>query len=133
MERIIRTRTFQDQDRVYEIQAEVLVSGRDICVVISGGDRPHIGAVALASLAESPNDPQRQSATPSVLTVPGHKEYHLALAAAEGLCKTLERTVAVSVGIHIDDITPEMIDKVEEDFHFLVADLADFITAKKFI
>ncbi len=128
MERIIKTRTIQDQGREYRIQAEVLFSGRDICVVICGGDRPHIGAVALGSMAESPNDPQRRSATPSVIAVPGHKEYHLALAAAEQLSKALDRTVVVSVGIHIDGITPGLINKVEEEFHFLVADLVEAIS-----
>lgn len=128
MERIIKTRTIQDQGREYRIQAEVLSSGRDICVVICGGDRPHIGAVALGSMAESPNDPRRRSATPSVIAVPGHKEYYLALAGAEQLSKALDRTVVVSVGIHIDGITPELINKVEEEFHSLVADLVKAIS-----
>ncbi len=127
MERIIKTRSFQDQEREYRIQAEVLVCGRDICIVISGGDQPHIGAVALAVVAESPSHPQKWSATPSVIAVPGHKEYHLALAAAEHLSKTLERTVVVSVGIHIDGITPELINKVEVEVQLLVADLAESI------
>lgn len=127
MERINKTRTIRDQNREYLIRAEVLASGQDIHVVISGGDRPHIGAVALASVAESPNDHRKRSATPSVLTVPGHKEYQLALVGAEKLSKALERTVAVSVGIHIDDITPGLINKVEEEFYSLIADLVDAI------
>ena len=127
MERIVKTRSFQDQDREYQIQADVLFCGRDICIVISGGDKPHIGAVALAFLAESPSPQQRLSATPSVIAVPGHKEYHLALAAAEQLSKTLKRTVVVTMGIHIDGITPELINKVEVEVQLLVADLAESI------
>ena len=128
MERIIKTRAFQDQDREFRIQAEVLSSGRDLIIVICGGDQPHIGAVALATMNKSPHDPLRRSATPSVIAVPGHKEYHLALAAAEQLAKALERTVVVTVGIHIDGITPQLINKVEDEFHSLVADLVDAIS-----
>lgn len=124
---MIKSRTIQDQDREFRIWAEILSSGQDICVVICGGDRPHIGSVALASMAESPHDPRKRSATPSVITVPGHKEYNLALSAAEQLSKALDRTVVVSVGIHIEGITPELITKVEEEFHLLVADLVDAI------
>ena len=127
MERIVKTRSFQDQEREYWIQAEVLVCGRDICIVISGGDQPHIGAVALAFVAESHSHHQRWSATPSVIAVPGHKEYQLALAAAEQLSKILKRTVVVSVGIHIDGISPELINKVEVEVQLLVADLAESI------
>jgi len=43
------------------------------------------------------------------------------------LSKALDRTVVVSVGIHIEGITPELITKVEEEFHLLVADLVDAI------
>jgi hypothetical protein len=127
VEKIIKTRSFQDQDREYRIQAEVLVCGRDICILISGGDQPHIGAVALAFVTESPSRPRKWSATPSVIAVPGHKEYHLALAAAEQLSKTLEKTVVVSVGIHIDGITPELVNKVKLEVQLLVADLAESI------
>jgi len=127
VERIVKTRSFQDQDKEYQIQADVLFCGRDICIVISGGDQPHIGAVALALVAESPSHPRRWSATPSVIAVPGHKEYHLALSAAEHLSKTLERTVVVSLGIHIDGISPKLIKKVEDEVQLLVADLAESI------
>lgn len=130
MEQIIKTRSFQGQASEYQIQAEVIASGSDLCVVISGGDRPHIGAVALASLTESPNHTQRQSVTPSVITVPGHKEYHLALMAAEQISKALKKTVVVSVGIHIEKITLELITKVEEEFQILVSDLVESLLGK---
>jgi hypothetical protein len=49
----------------------------------------------------------------------------LALDAAEMLARILERTVAVTVGIHIEGITPDLITRVEEEFHILVGDLSE--------
>lgn len=127
MDRIVSARSFQDQGREYQLQAEGIFSGRDLLVLVNGGDKPHIGAVALASMVESPNIPQKQTTTPSVISAPGHKEYRLALAGAEKLSRALERTVAVAVGIHIDDITAGLIGKVEEEFNFLISDLVESI------
>jgi hypothetical protein len=125
VERISKSRSIQDQAQTYQITAEVIPAGRDLCVVISGGDQPHVGAVALATISPSSNDPHKQSATPSVIGVPGHKEYQLALTTAEQLSKALETTVAVSIGIHIDGISPELITRVEEEVHQLVVDLVE--------
>ncbi len=127
---MIRTRSFRYQEKEYQLQAEVVACGEDLCVMISGGDRPHIGAVALAALTPSARDPGKRTATPSVIAVPGHKEHHLALEASEKLAKDLERTVVVTVGIHIDGITPDLIDRVVEEFHKLVADLSAAVLEK---
>lgn len=132
MNRMVRTRSFTFQDKEYQVQAEVLVCGEDLCVVFGGGGQPHIGAVALATPTESANNPGKQTITPSVIARPGHKEYQLALEAAELLSRALERSVAVTVGIHIDGITPELINKIVEEFHNLVADLAEVIHDKLF-
>jgi gallate decarboxylase subunit D len=121
---MIKTRSFLFEGREYQLQAEVISCGEDLCIVFSGGDQPHIGASALGVWTSSPNNPEKRTATPSVIAVPGHKESQLALAAAEMLSKSLERTVAVTVGIHIEGITPELIDRVVEEFHVFVADLS---------
>ncbi len=121
---MIKTRSFLFEGREYRLQAEVVSCGEDLCVLFSGGDQPHIGAAALGVWTSSPNNPEKRTATPSVIAVPGHKESQLALAAAEMLSKSLERTVAVTVGIHIEGITPELIDRVVEEFQAFVADLS---------
>lgn len=105
------------------IQAEALFCGEDIFVVISGGDRPHIGAVSLAASLPSLKDPDRLTVSPSLLTVPGHKESHLALSAAEKLARNLNTTVVVSVGIHVDQTNKEEIRKIELGVNKLVDDL----------
>lgn len=127
---MIKTRSFRHQDREYRLRAEAVACGEDLCVMLSGGDRPHIGAAALAVLTPSANNPGKRTATPSVIAVPGHKEHQLALEAAERLSKSLERTVVVTVGIHIDGITPDLIDRVVEEFHSLVADISAAVLEK---
>ena len=129
-DRVIETRAFQYKDREYQLQAEIIPCGEDLCILFSGGDRPHIGAVALGVWTSSANDSEKMSATASLVSVPGHKESQLALAAAEKLSIVAKRTVVVTVGIHIEDISPELITRVVEEFHILVADLSESLIEK---
>lgn len=68
--------------------------GQDLCVTLTGGDREHLGAVALA----------RPDAELCGLTVPGHREQELACEVAELLASRLQVTVCVACGIHLDQI-----------------------------
>lgn len=78
--------------------------GRDLAVTLSGGDREHIGAVALC-----------QGMQPcSVVALPGHREDQLAMSVASRLARHLDAAVSVSCGIHLDAITPEEIQAVLE-------------------
>lgn len=89
------------------LRLEAVPMGRDLTVALSGGDHPHIGAVALsqprASLA--PGGPR--SASTSVLTLLGHKEDDLARNLAARLAAALDTTVCVTCGIHLDQVLPE--------------------------
>ncbi len=127
---MIRTRSFRYGEQEYQLQAEIISCGEDLCVLFSGGDQPHIGAAALGAWTSSVTNPDKKQATASLLTVPGHKEGPLALSAAEILTKALGKTVAVTVGIHIEDITPDLISRVVEEFNALVADLSETLLVK---
>ncbi|HLO65879.1 MAG TPA: hypothetical protein VK188_02600 [Holophaga sp.] len=81
--------------------------GRDLSLSLAGGDREHIGAVALAQPRPSLSDPARTSSSVSVLTLLGHKEDELARAIAGGLAAALGVSVCVACGIHLDGLTPE--------------------------
>jgi hypothetical protein len=76
--------------------------GSDWNIAIYGGDRPHIGAVAVVS--------QRQSC--SLVCLPGHKEGDMAKRFATALADSVNATVCVSCGIHLDDISSEEINQV---------------------
>jgi gallate decarboxylase subunit D len=79
--------------------------GEDLVVVLWGGSRPHVGAVALALTRPSLKNKRKQSATASVLTVLGHKEDQTVKTVAEGLAAALKRNVVVTAGLHWDRLT----------------------------
>ena len=84
----------------------VVRMGPDLCVGLSGGDAPHIGAVALAV-------PEGESkGTASLLSVTGHKEGELAQKIALALAVHHRCRVSVSCGIHLDNATKKEIDQV---------------------
>lgn len=88
--------------------------GKDWNVVITGGEIPHLGAVALGIPRPSLQNPAVTSATVSVMTLTGHKEDEVARPAAHFLASRLNAPVVVSCGIHNDNIKPEDIRRVSE-------------------
>jgi hypothetical protein len=76
-----------------------LPMGRDLCVTLSGGDREHIGAIALG---------QADGTTESLL-VPKHREEELARKLAGRLARHAQVTVSVACGIHLEKIQPSEI------------------------
>lgn len=76
-------------------------TGKGISVTITGGNVPHIGAVALAVAHPSPANPGRSSATVSTIQVAGHKDGFFAGPVAEQLSRQTGCTVTVTAGIHI--------------------------------
>lgn len=98
----------------FQIIAEAIFCGNDLFVIISGGDKPHIGAISLAAKTPSIKDNSRDTFTTSVITVPGHKETDLAYNAAQQLAKVFETTVVVSIGIHVEGITDDMIKHIND-------------------
>jgi hypothetical protein len=71
-----------------------------------GGDRPHIGAVAIGIPRPSLARSGRRSATTSVFAVTGHKDDELARSMANELARRLGVTAVVVAGVHIAHATP---------------------------
>ena len=108
---------------------ELIVShekiGTDLLVVIRGGDEHHIGGAALAYPTKSH---YRDAITVSLntITAPGHKDYVVANASAESICKALELPVLVSVGIHVEHATKEQIGLIVQEVDAMVNELIEF-------
>jgi hypothetical protein len=96
--------TLKTKDEAYRLEASVQEIGGDLLIAIWGGDRPHIGAVAVAQPRPSLKDQSVPSATASVFCYPGHKDDIIAKEASEGISSALKRHVTVAVGIHWDAI-----------------------------
>jgi hypothetical protein len=104
------------RDRIH-LRMTALHLGRDLCVTLSGGDRPHIGAVALG----------RSDATTSTLTLPQHREDELARSIATQLAARFDTAVCVACGIHLDDILSEEISSVLEMAETLTRQLGEHL------
>jgi hypothetical protein len=112
--------TTKTSEGEYDISASVRLIGRDLLVAIWGGDKPHIGAVAMAQPRPSLKDPEVTSSTASVFSYVGHKEDELAKATAEILAATLKTNVIVTAGIHWDNLPEEGIQRVIRNSEILV-------------
>ena len=99
--------------------------GKDWNVVITGGEIPPMGAVALGIPRPSLQNPEATSASVSVLTLTGHKEDEVARPAAHFLAGRLNVPVVVSCGIHNDDIRPEDIRRFGEMLQEALDDLVE--------
>jgi hypothetical protein len=115
----------------YNLEAFVREIGQDLLVAIWGGERPHIGAVAVAQPRQSLKDQRLTSATASVFCYPGHKDDTVAKEAAEKISSALKANVTVTVGIHWDDIDEAAIRCVVENSRHLVTMIIENITAKE--
>jgi hypothetical protein len=93
------------------IVAVVMPGG--VVISISGGDFPHVGAVALAEPRPSRKDDSKTSSSVSVIVRLGHKEDDLAKRLAGEVCASLNLPVVLSAGIHIDDANDRQIHDAE--------------------
>ena len=96
--------TIKTDTEAYNLEALVKQIGEDLLVAIWGGEKPHIGAVAVAQPRPSLKDESVVSATASVFCYLGHKDDIIAKQAAEKLSAALNTNVTLTVGIHWDDL-----------------------------
>ncbi|MCH3943117.1 MAG: hypothetical protein WAY93_06395 [Atopobiaceae bacterium] len=80
--------------------------GHGLACFLSGGTRPHVGGVALASPGAKLDGRGLSRCDLWTSTVPGHKDVEAAAAVARRLCLATGEVVSVAAGIHVDDATP---------------------------
>ena len=103
----MQTVTLSEGDKPYTVTACVVLCGKDIAVVIGGGEASHIGAAALASPRPS---------LKNTLCRLGHKDDLPAREAALRLASKFNTNVAVTAGLHIDDADSDDIAKLQHNF-----------------
>jgi gallate decarboxylase subunit D len=106
-------RQWKNQGSRVAIEFASIPMGNDLCVVIAGGDAPHLGAVAVAQARPSLQDASKRSATTSVITLLGHKDDSVARTVANTLAAKLNKNVVVCCGIHVDRITRDELEAVD--------------------
>ena len=117
----------------YIVWTDIYATGDDIQVIVGGGDRPHVGAIALAEpgttthpvTGETIKNVEEDSCKITAISGQGHKEKEVAIAFAKAFCVAFEVNVAASVGIHIDDATKEEIVIFTENINRLISKSID--------
>ena len=115
--------SFSTDNGGYFVELQAKFIGNDLLVVCSGGDKPHIGAVAVAHPRPSLDDPDQLSASANIICLSGHREDELARASSLKLCKQLGCTVTVVAGMHWNDIDRAGIEQVIANVESLVGQL----------
>ena len=127
MEMTTNSRIFKTQEGNFDLTASVTKVGQDAVVVIFGGERPHVGAVALADPRQSLRDPEKTSATASVLCLTGHKEDAIVKSASERLAAVANRPVAVAAGIHWDHLQESDINQIMKNIDLLIEMIESYL------
>jgi hypothetical protein len=92
--------------------------GDDLVLMLRGGEKYHIGAVAMAT-------PYKNTASTSIISSYGHKEGDLVKPLAEKVAKKLKKTVVLVAGLHIDNATHDDIQKLVENSNKVIDDFLE--------
>lgn len=107
------------------VEAIVVRCGKDLNVTISGGEKYHLGAAAIAVPRLEYKEGKKRTASTSVICVQGHREDELTYKAAKYLATSLDCTVAAAIGIHIDNITKEEYNQLLENVNVLLDEIIE--------
>ncbi|MBF9000952.1 MULTISPECIES: prenylated flavin chaperone LpdD [Vibrio] len=125
MSQVLGQSLVEEQDGI-RVELTALPVGDDLVLVLSGGDKAHIGATAVAQPRPSLEDPEKISASTSVICVMGHKEDLLAHHVAQKTASALNCVVSANCGIHMDNASKEQIKIIQQ----LVSTLLQTFIAK---
>lgn len=117
-------------DGKYKIFAYITRLGSDLGVLIGGGEKPHIGAVAVAVPRKSLKKDGSDSSTASVICLNGHKDDEPAKLAALTIAAKFYINVIVSVGLHIDNAGSDDIKEMNKNFKLLLSKIVDYLQSK---
>ncbi|MCR4441972.1 MAG: hypothetical protein QHH10_07170 [Peptococcaceae bacterium] len=102
-------------DGRYSLEAVAIDSSGGVSIYLGGGEKPHIGTVAVSQPRPSLSGDGTISCTTSVFNLLHHKDDKLAVPLAEMLCRALNQVVVVTAGIHIEQATSQEIMKFYEN------------------
>ena len=103
------------------------IMGEDLCVSLYGGNRAHVGSVAIAEPRPSLTGDGTTSSTVSTYTFVGHKDDEVANYLAKALSSGLARRTVVVCGLHYDEIDEAKLAKVRQLTETILQDLMNSI------
>lgn len=90
----------------------VTITQEGLVAQVFGGEKPHVGAVALSLPRPGLADPGKVSCNTTVVPLLGHKDDEIAKPVAEEIVKAWGSPVAVVAGVHVDNASREDIDSL---------------------
>ena len=116
-----------DEKTKYCIKLSVEDTGAGLACILTGGERPHVGAVALIDGADGfdashevgncgENRDMGRLVGVQELHCNGHKDHIAALEVARIINKHYGQAVSVAAGIHIDDASADDIERLRRNW-----------------
>jgi len=115
----------------YQVVISAVPIGDDLVVLVWGGEKPHVGAVAVGVPRPSLENSEITSATTSVYALVGHKEDDLARMMAQKIASTLKRNVILTAGIHVDNISADGIEVIETNCRKVLESLISYYQGRQ--
>jgi hypothetical protein len=94
--------TFSVGSGKFRVNVSLFMVNGGIVAAVGGGERPHIGAVAIA-VPHTNLKNQLPNGSSSVITLLGHKDDVLAKSISEKLAESLNQVVVAVAGVHVDN------------------------------
>jgi len=85
---------------------------KGIIVVLTGGEEPHVGAIAIAIPCSIVQHAGKMTSSISVFVLPGHMDDKVAVPLAKKLSEKLNELVVVVCGLHIHNATTQDIKRL---------------------
>lgn len=98
-----------------EINLKAIKMGEDLCLIMTGGDTPHLGALTAAS----------DSLGTKTIVFDTHKENFVTEMASKILVDEFHCNLIVCCGIHVDDIEKDEISAVLDLSRQMIVELRD--------
>ena len=103
----------------FDIRVRILEAGEDLCVLLTGGDAPHIGAVSagvygagVGAAHMTAEDEEALAEPVHTYRFPAHRDDAMSRPLAIALSRNLKKNVVVLCGIHIDHLPKEKIQQI---------------------
>ena len=97
--------------RKFTIFAEIKDIGRDLLIILTGGDC-HIGAVSTAQLCRGINNTEKLTSSVSTLTFYGHQDNEVTKIISKTVSRSISRNVVTVGGMHWDRLSPEELNEI---------------------
>ncbi len=119
----VRTKVIRKELSYTKLKVELIYVGKDINIIMQGGNHQHIGTAVLAVPRISLSGDGSISCTSSVLNVTGHKDETVCRYLAETVAAKKNVVVTCTGGFHMDEITEEQIHELLKEVGTIAEEL----------